>query len=292
MCIAEHLGRVHGASYARLATEIPLATPNRVAIGSHGREGSWAQRGRPRSTPSSLFKPDGSVHRGEIVDHLQGMKVQFRAHDIKPYTDTSWLDFSAYLVFTGEPHLVIFPQWHFADLAEVIFNGPATDWGGHRSSERRSGFGDWLVERIGASINDRYRHLFPGGVNVNFVRLLGADLIEYRCYERGINRETLACGTGALAVAFVSGHLGKVEADDLQILPHLCRRFDGEASIKVYLSDQGGRIESSPRFLFDGLYRFPAPIHRQVIHRQDKSAMPALTQSDEFATNPYLAVAR
>ena len=39
---------------------------------------------------------------------------------------------------------------------------------------------------------------FPDGVNVEFVRALGADHIEMRVFERGVG-ETLSCGTGACA---------------------------------------------------------------------------------------------
>lgn len=48
---------------------------------------------------------------------------------------------------------------------------------------------------------------FPNGTNVEFARVLGADRIRVRVWERGTG-ETLACGTGACAVAAAAVHKG------------------------------------------------------------------------------------
>jgi diaminopimelate epimerase len=45
--------------------------------------------------------------------------------------------------------------------------------------------------------------VFPEGVNVEFVRVLGADHVSMRVHERGVG-ETMACGTGACAVAWAT----------------------------------------------------------------------------------------
>jgi diaminopimelate epimerase len=48
----------------------------------------------------------------------------------------------------------------------------------------------------------------PAGANVNLVTVHRSDRLSYRTYERGVERETLACGTGAVAVAVITSHLG------------------------------------------------------------------------------------
>lgn len=49
---------------------------------------------------------------------------------------------------------------------------------------------------------------FPHGCNANFLELRGGEL-RMRTYERGVEAETLACGTGAVACAAVSFLLGR-----------------------------------------------------------------------------------
>ncbi len=59
----------------------------------------------------------------------------------------------------------------------------------------------------------RYHNDFkPAGTNANFIHIHSQELIEIRTYERGVENETLACGTGSIASAIVSATLGKVKS--------------------------------------------------------------------------------
>jgi diaminopimelate epimerase len=74
------------------------------------------------------------------------------------------------------------------------------DWDGLRDAQ---------VEARGRAI--RYHEKFaPAGVNADFVRVQADGRVAIRTYERGVEAETLACGTGAVASAVVLGHLGLV----------------------------------------------------------------------------------
>jgi len=57
----------------------------------------------------------------------------------------------------------------------------------------------------------RHSAFAPKGANVNFAQVLGPQALLVRTYERGVEAETLACGTGAVASAILLARLGRVQ---------------------------------------------------------------------------------
>jgi diaminopimelate epimerase len=63
-----------------------------------------------------------------------------------------------------------------------------------------------MILQLGPEIR-RHPHFGAKGTNVNFVQVLGRDYIRVRTFERGVEGETLACGTGVTASALISARV-------------------------------------------------------------------------------------
>ena len=97
------------------------------------------------------------------------------------------------------------------------------------------------VTLLGRSI--RYHSQFsPAGTNANFVRLEGNDQLSIRTYERGVEGETLACGTGTVASALIAAFKGLVKS------PVSVKTRGGEI-LTVHFEIEGGDIR---RVFFEG----------------------------------------
>ncbi len=126
------------------------------------------------------------------------------------------------------------------------------------SGEKRVALGSWLLSHIGIYINKNYAHIFPSGISVNVVRMSSkSNVIEYRCYERGINRETSACGTGALAVSFVARQLGFTDTGKITVLPIRGRWDEPDAQMLIEQVETGWLLHGKPRILVQGDFYLP-----------------------------------
>jgi diaminopimelate epimerase len=108
---------------------------------------------------------------------------------------------------------------------------------------------DAEVQACGESIR-RHEMFAPAGANVNFLERRGEREIAIRTYERGVESETLACGTGVVASALVfavmerlSGPIGVLVKDGTELKVGFAR--DGERFTDVTLT---GPAE----FVFEG----------------------------------------
>jgi diaminopimelate epimerase len=95
-------------------------------------------------------------------------------------------------IHVGVPHLVIFVDEDLATLP---------------------------IERLGPPL--RRHPLLPDGANVNFVRVTSPGRLEVRTWERGVEAETLSCGSGVVASALVAALRGHAK------LPVVCGTKSG-----------------------------------------------------------------
>jgi diaminopimelate epimerase len=117
---------------------------------------------------------------------------------------------SSFLAVDG-PHHAIFHDYDdievsMKDVDSIIpkLNGFFVDTGAPHYVEFVKELESIEVEQRGAEI--RYHEQFqPEGCNANFVESKG-DKLHIRTYERGVEKETLACGTGITAAALAYAH--------------------------------------------------------------------------------------
>ncbi len=92
------------------------------------------------------------------------------------------------------------------------------------------------VDLVGIGRPTRYHELFrPAGTNVNFIKILDPHRIQIRTYERGVEDETLACGTGSIASALIASLLAKVESP-VTLIPQ------SGLELTVYFASRGNSI--------------------------------------------------
>jgi diaminopimelate epimerase len=102
-----------------------------------------------------------------------------------------------------------------------------------------------------------HREYQPAGTNANFARVLNRHRIKVRTYERGVEDETLACGTGAVATALIASWTGLVDSPvDVLVKSGETLKIHFEKTDtgfeKVYL--EGGTTVVYQGFLWDEAY--------------------------------------
>ena len=103
----------------------------------------------------------------------------------------------------------------------------------------------------------RYNERFSAeGTNVNFVEMMDG-ITHIRTYERGVEDETLSCGTGATACAIAMHYLGNVSATDVPI-----KVLGGKVSVSFEPNADGSYsniwLTGPTAHVFDGNIELPA----------------------------------
>lgn len=105
------------------------------------------------------------------------------------------------------------------------------------------------VFKVGQAIRFHQRYS-PAGTNVNFVQQMDDGMFAIRTYERGVEEETLSCGTGSVATALIAATKGMAAS------PTVLHTRGGEA-LKVYFERSGYDfrsvfLEGDARVIYEG----------------------------------------
>ena len=193
-----------------------------VYFNSNGKEGSMCGNGgrcliafakelQLIDTEATFSAIDG-VHLATIENDIVSLKMQ-DVQEITKRKNHSFLN-------TGSPHHVQF----VTDLEN--FN----------------------VTKEGAKL--RFGLYGENGSNINFVKQLSPDSFSVRTYERGVEDETLSCGTGVTAVALVVHHLGICTKTYIKITT-----LGGELAVKFDSASKGYKniyLIGPAKFVFKG----------------------------------------
>jgi diaminopimelate epimerase len=95
-----------------------------------------------------------------------------------------------------------------------------------------------------------HQHFGPRGTNVNFVQVKDRNRIRVRTYERGVEGETLACGTGVTASALISARVHGLTSP-------VCVEVQSGEELRVSFSERHGhfsevRLNGPANFIFEG----------------------------------------
>lgn len=127
----------------------------------------FAEKNRLFSGNSTIFMAYDGLHEAHLLPEGRIKLKMNDVHSVRYLEDGMFID-------TGSPHLVCFVDK--VDKENVLENGRKL----------------------------RYETPIDGGTNVNFVELIGKNELKIRTYERGVEQETLSCGTGVTASAIAA----------------------------------------------------------------------------------------
>lgn len=160
---------------------------------------------------SPVLETGWAVIAAEVADGEVMLKLPTFALPAEPVAISGeGLPPTAIPIEVGVPHLVIFVA---GDLDQTA------------------------IEALGPPL--RRHPALPDGANVNFVKVTGPHSIAVRTYERGVEAETLACGSGVVASAIVAAREG------LAAPPVVCVTRSGVAFTVSFVESGGSIVEAS-----------------------------------------------
>ena len=124
------------------------------------------------------FKAISGIYTAQILDEDVKLQMQDAEWPQEKTVKISAGKAHGFLINTGVPHFILFKQNN-----SILNQDEISNWG----------------REI------RFHEAFqPSGTNVNFIELIDEHNLNIRTYERGVEQETLACGTGSTAAGIIA----------------------------------------------------------------------------------------
>jgi len=163
---------------------------------------------------SARFTAIDGVHEATVDDDIVSLKMQ-EVNKISEEEGFVFLD-------TGSPHHVIFTE----KVDEID------------------------IKKKGSEIRYSNRYKAANGTNVNFVEAVSKDTFLVRTYERGVEDETLSCGTGVTAVALAAFKSHRTNSNKIKL-----HTPGGKLSVSFYKNENGFSdvwLSGPAKFVFKG----------------------------------------
>lgn len=166
------------------------------------------------------------MYGASIIDD-ELVEISFPSYTIEEFSQLNVEEKAMYFLTVGVPHVVFYDK--------DIDNYDAIKY-----------------EKLARKI--RYnKELFPKGTNVNMVERISEDKIYVRTYERGVEEETYACGTGAIASTLITAAVEGVKS------PVTVQMKGGELIVRF--SEKDGAftnvtLTGKAKFVFEGRFHY------------------------------------
>ncbi|MFI5861777.1 diaminopimelate epimerase [Streptomyces sp. NPDC051546] len=203
------------------AKEAERLCARRTGVGADGLVVSRFVNDTPTTLEVDCFNADGSTATmcgnalrcaawaAQCDQGLRAMQLRMAGvmHEATVDTDSVWVTAE---VGTIQPRVL-----------QTIINGRPT-WfdSAHTGTEHVVAIVE-NVDAIHADVVGRvvrhHKNVAPLGTNVNFVQHLGGQALKIRTYERGVEAETLSCGSGAVAAVVIATMRGLVAKREVTV---------------------------------------------------------------------------
>ena len=156
------------------------------------------------------FFANGNCYQANIYQDVISIKMQNISDITINHNDSVLID-------SGSPHIVF-----FRDSVEHLD-----------------------VDALGRNIRNSVDYK-EKGINVNFVEIQNQSLYV-RTYERGVEKETLSCGTGVVASAIASHRQGFINTDNIEIITNggvinVSFNYSNQTYKEIYLSGNASLV--------------------------------------------------